>query len=587
MLIQTYSLKYPLLLCAVTAALLTKSTSAHAQPIVEWAKVGGSAQGDTIRDMTLSRSGEIYLAGFFDGDGSSWATVQTVLYKYDPTGGQIGSLSSRGELIESVALDSVGNYHVTGRVWRPEDLGMGVRQSFYFAKYSSSGTLLWERAAGASAYSESSLNVGFKVLLDAAGNSYVAGGSHGPGIFGNVTFPNTAGGPLLCKYDPDGTLLWAKRAEGKWTLLGGVTRRGGGYAWNLALDANGNIVISGEMWNGTANFGGIIINIAGPYAGASEMGAFIAKYSPAGQVFWAKPVPYGGVAVDHQGNIVINGSMTNGLARFDGTAISIDDPSGYNSFVAKYNPAGELLWAKAALIGGLAADQQGSIYSGSSKLDPAGNLTWERTTPGASLSVATLNDRDEPVFTGALTGAANLDGHVVQGDGDNYDDFVVCKADRNGKFQWAFGLTSGGANLFITIGNGNHLSPKTLCDDAGNVYVAGYVSCVRVDGVQSCDGAGMFGGFPLSVQFGGNNDLFIARITDPVPVSVGLKIERTASGLVLSWPASFSGFVLETADAISSPTWTAVTPSSVLNNDQNFVPVEVGGSSKYFRLRNP
>lgn len=565
-------------LCAVTATICLHNASLHSQPIVDWVTVGGSAQSDVARNMTVSPAGEIYLPGFFDWDGNFWSSVQTILYRYDRNGSQLGSLPSRGELLESVAVDAAGNYHVTGRVWRPEDLGMGVRQDFYIAKYAANGTRLWERTAGATIYSDSYLNAGFSIALDSAGNSYVAGASHGPGTFGSVTFPNTAGGPMLCKYDPAGTLLWAKRAEGHWaTIFGLDTRRGGGLARSILLDSVGNIVIAGKMFNGAATFNGIVITIAGPYAGTAESGDFIAKYDPAGQILWAKPVPFGGLAVDYQGNVVISGSMTNGQAKFDGTSTTVDDPSGYNSFVAKFNPAGTLLWVKAAPMGSLAADSKGNIYSGPSKLDEAGTLIWARAIPGASLNLATLNDRDEPVFTGGITGTVHLDEHVVQADSNSLADSVICKTDKNGTFQWAFGLVGGGVGNLRVVGG-----------PAGAIYVSGELgNCVwdATAGTMACYDTALFGAIPVSLQSGGNRDLFLARITDPAPVE--LKIATTASGLTLSWPAEATDYVLEITTSLPAVSWTPVTNTPTVAGTNRSVQLPVTGTARFFRLRKP
>lgn len=215
--IRTYSLNFPWLLCVVTAALLTEITSTRAQPIVEWATVAGTSQTDSLNGMALGPAGELYLAGSF-GYTDRPNPTEAVLFKYDSSGQQIAVQAWRGELIFDVAVHPEGNYYLTGRVYDPDVLGVGRIHDFYLAKYASDGTLLWERTAGTASPSRSYQadgQPGYKIALDAAGNIYVAGRSTGPAVFNGVAFPATLGGPLLCKFAPDGVLLWAKRAEGK------------------------------------------------------------------------------------------------------------------------------------------------------------------------------------------------------------------------------------------------------------------------------------------------------------------------------------------------------------------------------------
>jgi hypothetical protein len=98
----------------------------------------------------------------------------------------------------------------------------------------------------------------------------------------------------------------------------------------------------------------------------------------------------------------------------------------------------------------------------------------------------------------------------------------------------------------------------------------------------------MLGSVSLSVSDnGGSRDFFVARLTDPDTVRAELKIARIASGLALSWPVSSTGFVLESADSLPTPTWTAVPVLPVLNSDQNLVTNALTSSHKFFRLRKP
>ena len=499
---------------ASLALVLLMMTAAHAQPTVQWATVAGTPGEDTPYDMALSAGGEIYVAGTFDIEGDTGP--QVVLYKFDLNGTQTSSQASRGELIRGVAVDAKGNYYLTGRVWDPSRLGTGVLNDFYLAKYSSTGTLLWERATGSAGSEIKYSNDGGKrIALDAAGNIYVAGKSTGAAVFGQVNFPAAPGGPLLCKYDPDGALLWVKRVEGAGLVFEG-TELGGGQAFSMALDRDGNVIMDGGLPNGPADFGGTVVN------GAE---VFVAKYKATGEVQWVRP-GYGGgytggVAVDSQNNVFFTG----------------------------------MRWGK---------------------FTASGELVWARTIPGiADWTSVAVDGKDEPIFTTTYWQTVNLDGHVLS---NPLGEILVCKADASGKFQWAVG-GSGGAP---TRGG------QVVSDRAGNIYVSGDMSCSYPAGIRTCGTSSTFGSFSLSVSdFGGSRDFFLARLNDPSGVAVELKIARTASGLALSWPASITGFVLESAGAIPAPAWNVVPGATVVEGGQNVVNVEAGGSAKFFRLKKP
>jgi hypothetical protein len=66
----------------------------------------------------------------------------------------------------------------------------------------------------------------------------------------------------------------------------------------------------------------------------------------------------------------------------------------------------------------------------------------------------------------------------------------------------------------------------------------------------------------------------------PPPAGPTITVTRSGTSLTLSWPASETGFTLESADSLSSPTWTAV--PGVVNNS---VTVQITAGSKFYRLR--
>lgn len=472
--------------------------------------------------------GEFYLAGMFGG--SSSASPEAVLFKLDANGQEIGRQPWRGAYANAVAVQSNGDCYLTGYVQDPDQLGVGQKYDFYLAKHAADGTLLWERTGGTLRTEDRTYlddgQAGNAIAIDDQGNLLVAGRSQGPAVYGAVAFPNTLGGPLLCKYAPDGTLLWAKRVEGSKHFAFG---KWFGYGWadTMMFDSGGNIIIGGTMTDGRADFGGTVVTINGYF----DYGAFTAKYTPTGDVIWVKTTATAR-AVDMQGNV------------FASDAHSVE------------------------------AGMVNDLY----KYDLSGSVVWKRTIIGPTLNLRAVDPAGNPFYCGWFTGSIDLDGHVLSNENSTTAAGFVAKANASGFFQWA--ITVGGK-----IGGVGSVVTDILWAPPGSLHVAGSISCSSVEGVEVCDG-GSFGPFPLSVQMGGSSDFFLAHIADTVPVAVELKIARTLSGLAISWPASATGLLLETAESLPSTNWTSVSNNPVLDGDQNVVTLNAGKESQFFRLKN-
>ena len=70
-----------------------------------------------------------------------------------------------------------------------------------------------------------------------------------------------------------------------------------------------------------------------------------------------------------------------------------------------------------------------------------------------------------------------------------------------------------------------------------------------------------------------------------VQVTIHLTIQPLDSGAAISWPATVTGFVLESADSPLSAVWRAVTQSVRVTNNLDSVTVPARGLSQFYRLR--
>ena len=340
-----------------------------------------------------------------------------------------------------IAINSIGNIYITG--WKAQPYPPFPDQyidNALLAKFDDSGKRLWNTTFGWG----SDINYGFGVAIDSTGAVYTCGYSN----YNNIAF--------LAKFDNSGIQLWNVTWNYFYLTL----------ATNLAIDATGNIYVSGitteitnstsltslylakfdtsgtQLWNvtwpylSTGNRLAIDslgnIYIAGVYLEGSNIDALLVKFNNSGILLWN--VTWGGnnwdqgsgVAIDSIGDIYMTGfteSFGNG---------------GKDTFLAKYNNAGTQLWN--VTWGGsgddsgseVALDSAGDVYitgftnsTGTNnvdtlllKYDNSGNLLWHAMWGGAGVDSgsALVVDSAETVY---ITGCTNS---YSAGD---YDVFIV------------------------------------------------------------------------------------------------------------------------------------------------------------------
>lgn len=114
---------------------------------------------------------------------------------------------------------------------------------------------------------------GMAIEVDPFGNPVITGYYNGALPIGTDTLPNREGLEIfLAKYNPQGEVLWARRAGGENPGKYDVGK-------DVSIDRTGNIYLTGSF-AGPADFSGIPIESKG------VDDAFIAKYDPEGAVQW-------------------------------------------------------------------------------------------------------------------------------------------------------------------------------------------------------------------------------------------------------------------------------------------------------------
>ena len=123
------------------------------------------------------------------------------------------------------------------------------------------------------------------ISVDANGNSYVTGGFGGSIILGGITLTSVGSYDMyIIKYNSNGIALWAKSAGGTGYDYGGI---------GINVDIAGDVYVTGGFSSTAITFGTTTL----AHVGTGYSDIFIAKYSSAGDVLWAKSA--GGIAEDY------------------------------------------------------------------------------------------------------------------------------------------------------------------------------------------------------------------------------------------------------------------------------------------------
>jgi len=293
------------------------------------------------------------------------------------------------------------------------------------------------------------------VAVCPSGNVYVSGSTRGD--LGGAD----GGGwdAFLSKFDADGNELWTTQTG----------RSGSDHSHSVAVDASGNVYISGY----TAAY--LPPNVR-------ESHAFLGKFDSAGNEVWTKQTGTSdidgsrAVAVDTSGNIYISGWIRRDLGELNA--------GDTDAFLTKFDGNGNEVWT--TRIGtncgdagvGVATDKAGNVYvTGStegdlggtnagksdaflSKLDPSGDEVWTRqigtSTHEQSKSVAV--DASDNVYISGWTYGD------LGGPGEGPCDVFLAKFGSDGNELWT-----------TQIGTvRNDRSASVAVDAAGNVYISGW-----------------------------------------------------------------------------------------------------------------
>jgi len=331
-----------------------------------WAKRAGGANMDYGSGITTLSDNSAVVTGRFDGSvtfgpGEPNETILNgggfFIARYKPDGTLAWAKQTRepdttyyGSGITTLSDNSIA---VTGYFSGTTTFGHGEPNEtvlngwgFFIARYNPDGTLTWAKKAGQG-------EVDGNAITTLSDNSTVATGRfYGSATFGpdetNQTVLTSAGGfdIFIARYNPNGTLAWAKPAGGP----GGDRIGEEGLAITTLSD--NSTTVTGDFFE-IATFGlgeqnqTVLTSIEG-------QDIFIARYNPNGTLSWAKSAEGTGFYDFGFGITTLSDNSTVVTGIFTGTTtFGPDEPnetilSDGGFFIARYNPTGTLAWAKQA-----------------------------------------------------------------------------------------------------------------------------------------------------------------------------------------------------------------------------------------------
>lgn len=440
----------------------------------------GGTGADSVKAVAALPDGSSLVTGSFEGSASfgthgltSNGADDIFVAKLDSRGTYVWATRAGGAFSAvSHAITALpdGTSIITGEFFQDASFGSitlnsgGRNVDVFVAKLSAVGEFLWAvRAGGTGA------DAGYGVAVAADGSCYVTGAFNGTATFGGVTLVSAgAEDVFIAKLDPQGSVLWARRAGGT----------GSQIARAISVSADGSAILAGS-YTLSATFGSVTLPSAGNQS-------FVAKIDSTGSFLWATRastsdwVLHSAISTMGDGSALVTGGFQ-GTATFDNMTITSAGLA--DMFVAKISSAGRWVWVRRA--GGSGADQ--------------------------AYGISALPD-ETAVIVGRFAGTVSVGSTTVASNGS--DDAFALRVDGSGNFLWARGFG----------GQGGDNGAAVAALPTGALVVSGSFVGTALFGTRTLTSSGAQDAFVVYVGAEGDCDLwdFIGSIRLAANISIAL-----------------------------------------------------------------
>lgn len=410
-----------------------------------WAQTWGSSSYDYAGTTAVDHNGNIFVSGYFRGtmDADPGPAVlnftatgsDVYVSKFSPEGKLLWAKHIAGdseEVVKSVAVDPQGNVYLSGYYQGLVDFDPGPGNFFlpgaypgnsFICKLNANGGFVWAKH-----FKSIHSNVISAMVIDQDQNIYTTGRfsrltDFDPGPGQAILDANNGSDIFVSKLNASGNFVWARQ-------IAEVGDTGALIVNAIAVDPLGNVSITG-YFNGTVDFDpgpGIVSYTSQGVPDDAEPGAedlYVTKLDADGNYLWA--------------------GIFTGLPTGQGTAVASDED--LNTYAAGYF-RGTFDFDPGPGVFELTATTQGAS-SYLCKYDPAGNLIWAKlfTGPGGAVLAQALHSvtGEGVLLTGYFGGSIDFDpgaGSFFLNSNGGMDIFL-CKVDPDGELVWA--QKSGGA----------------------------------------------------------------------------------------------------------------------------------------------